>query len=224
MNDLNAVSDALVSSGVDWITVTAKGGEQAENLFDVGRRLTHEAVTRGNQKHAWSFSGFHGDRVNGVQFGNRDEEVIVRLSSEMAHDYWREVYTHADNVTRLDLQATLKSERPVGVTIRRNFEQAKRLQHGRRRPTTLSVLSTNNGPSTVYFGKRVSDRFGRIYDKGAESKRPEMDQCVRYEVELKGKVASSTTALVSNQVRPDLFAARFALEYFEQQGCSLGKL
>lgn len=213
----------VVHFGVDWITGTARGGELAESLFETGHGLLNEAVTRGNQKKPWSMSGFHGYRAGGVQLATRDDEVMIRLSGDMAHDYWMLVHDRSDNVTRFDVQISLRLDGPVGPTIRRHFEQAQRFSKTRAKPATLSVLSTNNGPSTLYFNRRISDRFGRIYDKGAESKLPSLRNVVRYELELKGAAAKRASAKVRTHSNPDHAAAHMAADFFDARGVSLGK-
>lgn len=48
------------------------------------------------------------------------------------------------------------------------------------------------GGATIYFGQRVSHKFGRIYDKHAESGLDHYKKCLRFEMELKGKLAWTT--------------------------------
>ena len=223
MTDFMPRSATLVHSGIDWITATARGGDEAESLFEQGNWLLDQSITEGNQKKPWSMSGFHGYRAGGCQLATRDKEVMVRLSGDMAHDYWRTVKVRSDNVSRFDVQLTLRIDGPVGPTIRRHFEQAQRFSKSRQKAATVSVLSTNNGPSTLYFNKRISTRFGRIYDKGAESGLPSLRNTVRYELELKGREAMRTSAAIYSHPRGDDAAALLAATFFEERGISLGK-
>jgi hypothetical protein len=223
MTDESVYQPELVHCGCDWITVTTQGGIQSSHLFEAGQFLIREAVTQGNQKKPWSMSGFHGYKAGCAQVGTREKEVMVRLSSDFAHQYWKEVYDDADNCTRFDVQATFRVSAPVGPLIKRHFDQAKRVCQKRLRAPTLSALYTNNGPSTLYFNRRISESFGRIYDKGAESKLDHWRDCIRYEVEFKGSEAKRKSASIRLQSNPDVAAGWLAISFFSGRGIRLGK-
>lgn len=223
LTDATSNEGTPIHFGVDWITVTARDGEKARNLWELGQRLMLSVVTDGNWRRPWSFAGFNGEATQGIQCGERESEAIVRLSSESAKQYWQEVYDYADNCSRIDIQCTVRYPFEVGPTLRRHFEGATRFSKKQTRPSTLSVLSTNNGPSTVYFNKRVSDRFGRIYDKGAESGLQAFRDSVRYEVEFKGKKANAMAKALHRVPENDIIAALHAVQYFVEKGVNLGK-
>ena len=223
MTDQATINPTLVHCGVDWITVTALGGKVSQSLFEDGQLLLRQEVSSGNEKRAWSMSGFQGYKAGQAQCGVRGEEVIVRLSGDLAHDHWRDLYRDADRCTRIDVQATYRLACQVEPVITRHYEQAKRQTANKKRGPTLSKLSTNNGPSTVYFNKRCSESFARIYDKGGESGLDQLKNCIRYEVEYKGNEASRVSAYLESQAQPDYAAALLALSFLERRGVSLGK-
>ena len=73
------------------------------------------------------------------------------------------------------------------------------------RPIGYSLLQTSEHSDTLYIGSRSSDAYGRLYDKGAESKAEAYAGCWRYEVEYKRKPAlAKARALWSS---PDTEAA-----------------
>lgn len=223
MTDYSTINPCLVHCGVDWITLTALDQDKGEFLLRAATWLSSQAVLNGNDKKPWSMSGFRGWTTKGVQYGTRDAEVIVRLSGDTAHDNWKEVYDDANNCTRIDVQATFKLNCEVTPVINRHFDQAKRFSKDRKRAPTLSMLSTNNGPSTLYFNRRVSETFGRIYDKGAESKLDHLRNCIRYEVELKGNAAQRMSAYLRSREDSDMAAGLYAVDFFERRSCRLGK-
>jgi DNA relaxase NicK len=61
------------------------------------------------------------------------------------------------------------------------------LQNGRRPKRSLIINS--EGGSTCYIGSRVSENFGRVYDKGRESETAPAGALWRWECELKGSLA-----------------------------------
>lgn len=223
MTDAATINPVLVHVGIDWITVTNTGDKRAQNLFESGNLLMRMAVCEGNRKKPWSMSGFIGYCSGHVQFGTRGDEVMVRLSGDYAHDYWREVYDESTNCTRLDVQATYRLDCDVGPVISRHFSQAKRFREERKRTPTVSLLSTNNGPSTLYLNKRVSETFARVYDKGAESGMKEFERCIRYELELKGSEAARVSSYLRSHSSADRCAGLIAIQYFEGRFIRLGK-
>ena len=139
-------------------------------------------------------SGFSGWRAGEVQFGKREDEVIVRLSGQLAHTNWRKFYALANNTSRLDLEVTTRTISAAHTRIVRHLKQAKRWAAKRKKPPFVGRYSANDGAETVYLNRRVSDAFGRVYDKGRESKLAMYDNCVRYEVEFKGRRAGEVAA------------------------------
>jgi DNA relaxase NicK len=128
---------------------------------------------------------------------------IVIAKGSVAQEVWRHFLPTARNVSRVDLQVTVKLE-----------EQRKALAHlsyknCRRHKLKSSVIRNSQGGSTLYLGSRNSDQFGRLYDKGA--KNGEVPGFVwRYEVELKRSYANE--------------AIRKLLEFKERDGKELSKL
>lgn len=214
MSEKNSILDA----GIDWITCTARGGERAHELGRRGYNLVEQERYWGNDKKPWSASGFEGYQSGHVQFGLRDSEVVVRAGGVTANENFSTLMEVADNVSRLDLQATVRISGSPADLIKRHFNQFRNAPRSRGGKPSISLLSTHGGPSTLYLGKRISDKFGRIYDKHAESGLDHYKQGVRYEVELKRNEALQTAIQIAALRRPDVAAGCIALEYFSSRG------
>lgn len=208
----------VVDAGIDYITATTRGGIESEQLEFLSRSLVQDAINEGNKLNPWGMAGFHGWKAGGVQWGARNEERIIRLSSHHAHHNFKEVTDIAANVSRFDLQATITTQDGPTRTIQQNYKAACRAASKRKKQSTVSVLATNNGTSTVYLGRRVSDRFGRIYDKGSESGLERFRGCVRYEVELKNDVAWSMARAMAqlDECRPA--CVDYCVTWFRERG------
>jgi len=211
---------SIFEAGIDYITATATGGEKARLMYELSHHLKNESVTLGNQKKPWSMQGFHGSKAGACQSGIRGEETIIRLSSHLAHRYWLQAFQTADNVSRLDIQATVRTPLDVNRLVGEHFKQARRFFGSYKKKPAVTIHATNDGPSTVYFNQRISDRFGRIYNKFAESGSDHYRNCVRYEVELKNKACTSMITHLQKSSWSNTEAGRKSLEYFSQRGCS----
>lgn len=184
-----ATCPVLLSVGVDYLTVIETRGIMAADLASCASSLFRNEVERGNVSKGWGMAGFSGFQAGQIQIGKRDDEILVRLSSNLAQRSWRQCYLLATNVSRMDLQVTVNWGKDCGPIIRRQHRQALRWSKSSNAGTKVRYISSNDGGQTVYLGSRESMRFGRIYDKGVESGLAQFANAVRYEVEFKGKLA-----------------------------------
>jgi len=183
------VSPVIKSLGVDWITCTTREPFAGISLISAAEELAHSQALAGHDAKLWGMAGFEGFVCGGVQWGNRNQEAMVRLSSDAAFTSWRSFYRLAESVTRIDLQATVFYGPYYARRITRDYRHARRFRVGKARSASVSVIRCTDGGYTVYLGKRASDRYGRIYDKWVESRLEFYRECVRYEVEFKGRLA-----------------------------------
>ena len=179
----------VVDFGVDWFTCTGNTKASKARLCNLGARLIKKEAGYGNTKRNWHFEGYEGFKSGGVAVGTRSTGSIVVCSGREARDYWRECFDACDNVSRLDIQYTARAERSPAYTINRSRREALRHAKTLRRPPKVSLWSEHGGSNTLYLGKRVSENFGRIYDKATESQSPVFQGCVRFEREVKGNLA-----------------------------------
>lgn len=215
-----AIVDFL-DCGVDYITSTSASRSSTRELLAVGEKLMKREYRNGGIEKSWGMSGFTGWCCGHVQMGRRGQEGIVRLGSIVAQDKWRMVHAAGSNVSRLDLQVTTRTETPARKSIARHFRQASRWSKASPGRSTVSIFSTSDGPSTVYCGKRSSDQFGRIYDKGAESGLDHWTNAVRYEVEMKAERAMRAADFLASQSKPLVQVQSLVSTFFSGRGCDL---
>lgn len=208
------ISDA----GVDWITCTQAGRTSGNSLRDVAEAIVEEEAKRGNDKLSSKLQGYHGKRAGGATFGVRYDGYICQLRGETARDHWQRLMPHASNVSRLDVQATFRFETPQKDLMRRAFNRARlaKMKPGRR-PGFRLTWDTKRG-QTLNFGSRSSAIFGRMYDKGRESKSELADLLVRQEVEYKSEPAISAANRLYKSPDVRLLAAGLACGEFRDRG------
>jgi hypothetical protein len=211
----------LIESGIDWLTVTSGDKKRGKLLAQRAIKIARQEEQAGNEKRFWAQSGYQGFKVGGVQTGERHDGLIVRLSSHVAREHWKPIAALADNCSRIDLQVTLRNEQRAAQVIASEFKRVKRFREGNQRAPTLSMFQSSDGSSTLYIGKRVSEQFGRIYDKGKETGLSEYDNAVRYEVEIKGDRATQLGTWLSAHQNPDVEIEGMVWEFFAKRGCSL---
>jgi len=87
------------------------------------------------------------------------------------------------------VQITIRYKRDAASQISNNYKTAMRSKKRGDIKRAVSLFRSDDGSATLYLGKRSSDKFCRIYEKGIESKLDHYEECVRYEVEFKNKCA-----------------------------------
>lgn len=200
-----AQCDTVISSGVDYITVTKKGARSDSDLAAFGRYLVQQETAAGEEWRDFRFSGYRGQMSGGAQFGVRHDSTIVRLSSNAAAEHWAQAYGLASNVTRLDVQITVLPPCLPSQRLAKHHRESRRATRGKGRPRGFKFWYGPQGPEAAVFGSRQSNLFLRCYDKGLESGLPEFAGCLRYEAELKKHEAVSSCEQLDQTESPEIW-------------------
>lgn len=208
----------ILSLGVDWITCVGSGEDSAGPLVTLGADLLRWQIKGGFKHQGWGMAGFKGFSSSGVQYGIRNHEAIVRLSGDMAHKFWRYAYALAQSTTRVDLECTSTTTVRPERRVRRAYEKAARYSRRTSKKTAVTIVHCTTGGDTCYFGKRQSLRFGRIYDKFAQSKDPRWSNAVRFEVEFKGALCAPLLSSIRDSRTPEISTARHLRRFFRDRG------
>lgn len=183
----------LIEARVDWITATARIGEKASGLLDFGATLLTSERERGNHGRPTNFEGYHGTTTKHCFVGYRLDGACIRLGGAVCGDNWRKVAEHATNVSRLDVAVTVTSEPTTDHLALDYYNASARTTRDVGRPAERTLIQSRLGGQTFYCGKRSSERFGRVYDKYAESKGLYPPGSWRFEIEYKGAAAKAVS-------------------------------
>jgi hypothetical protein len=179
----------IKSAGVDWVTLTSTD-EGDKRLFNdsYGRVAAADALLGFETKSA-VISGFSGKKARHAFLGQREERAMLQVSGYNAQ---RQVVLRktTQHCTRLDIQVTVQI---APGAVNRFLDAAERVARAapavRGHKPNIKAVRGERGNETVFIGKRVSEVFMRMYDKYEESKDEYYRDCVRFEVEIKGKAA-----------------------------------
>lgn len=221
LKNSSTFSGDVVDYGCDWITATAKGPESRRRLALLGKRVLDSETRAGNERKPWGMSGYDGLKSGGCQVGERGDSTIIRLSSGVAWENWLKVYQAADSFSRLDLQVTARMDQEPKRVIAAAYRHSLQFSRSHGGSPTVSVLKCSNGTATMYLGRRQSERFARVYDKGAESSLDEYQACVRWELELKGDLCLPALRAIAASRRPMFTMASIVVTHFRDRGCHL---
>ena len=195
--------------GVDWLTLTTYSLEAFNELYYIH---TGEHDQTGI-KEKGSFRNYRGVVASGALWaaGKQGQAVhyLVKASGAKAHDLAISLASclswESFRASRIDLQVTVPGTLD-GLSVKRSAEAIVAMGRMGRPPKITAILGETD---TVYIGSRSSERMVRIYQKlGTPDGLPPR---VRFEVELKGDLASITLKdMVSGRVR---IAERLAWEW-----------
>jgi len=189
-------------AGLDWVTAT--GDVRLE-------RIGHKWVFGGlGRVRPWKFLNYTGRIGNNVAVGVNLKQLrfIVMAWGNMAKPVYEDIaHIPSARCTRLDMQITAAIPR---IDIQGLYNDLKDIHN-------VSIILSRRG-STLYVGSRNSERFGRLYDKGAEAfQRP--GELYRYELEYKRATAHKAFMLLRDnyQDRQNIIISNVC-EFFENHG------
>ena len=183
-------SAKIVDAGIDYFTTTATVPSEARLMMVQADTLLSRERRLGFDVKPWTMSGYHGWLCGRLQFGERSDGCIVRLSSGLAAQDWFTFYQTSGRCSRVDFQVTLYCDGPVPAEVFAIAAMAKTFYGERKDGPRITLWSDNEGGATCYLGKRKSSLFFRGYNKEAQSNLPEWSKCLRLELEVKGRLTS----------------------------------
>lgn len=211
----------VVSLGVDYVTATARSKRSRQILNRIGTIELHKERVAGCEVSEFRLFELEGLRSGAVEYATSYHYDMLRLSSHVASKRWFEVVQVADNVSRLDLQMTVRftPEQPnLAEHVERRLKQFKRAKNTR---LEIELRRNDVKGKTLYTGSRKSDLFSRLYDKGRESRLPELAGCWRMESQFQNELAlAQAKSLLSTE---DICSRIYALVagYYRDRGAVL---
>lgn len=213
--------EQLIGLGCDYITGTTPEDSLINGLQTLGLDLMHSEACNGNQARPWGQSGFTGYSCGLVQLGMRENEVMLRLSGNAAAQSWKRVVQLSQNISRMDLQATIRV--PSGPTrkIERHHREALSDAKAKKDIPIVRWIRENRGGYTLYLGSRESLVFGRLYDKWQRDKLDHYKEAVRFEVQFQKGLAGRVSRTLESLDSPLPRVASYVQSFFVGRGVRL---
>ena len=209
-----------MDSGVDYLTVTYKPQAALTRIKFYLARVQRQEVEAGNFLRDWHMYGYRGYRVGGLNYGWRDDGLIVRLEGVTAQRWWRRFGALASNCSRIDVQDTWVYDAEPATVLQFHWDEMVDWWNackGRPKPREIGGPT---GIETIYSGERVSEIYLRCYDRFKKKKQAEFSGHVRYEAEIKGDRAFQMLAHLAPIRRYEYAAACECFDLFRKRGCS----
>jgi len=199
---------------VDWLTCTANSPAAAKILWDVGHSLLDTRKRKDENASRWHVHGYSGWKSTGVGIGARGLSTMLQLSGEEARDHWQHGVRACENVSRLDLAIDSEADPPMPRLAGELYRKVHTITPKTGRPPCSRLAVGSDGGATCYVGARVSEQFGRLYDKGIEQKTQPKGHWWRWEVEVKGDAARSLAMALEGIPEPGMAIAAHVRQWF----------
>lgn len=155
--------------GIDWLTATIKPGKRADITRGRVKHWQGQREEDGFTKRPWRNPFYQGVSCGGVTFGERNDDFMLTLSGDSARRWAATAITWADNISRLDVQATLWDPDISHDWAGYVDKLAGLLPEVKSEHLETRLINTRPRGRTSYIGSGNSDRMLRLYDKHAES-------------------------------------------------------
>lgn len=221
-------SAGVIDCGVDYLTVTTPElGIATVDFYEYLKRV-HIREDWGGQAGVietdWAWQAYSGKTVGKLTWGSRNDGSIIRVSGSGAKTLARISMLQFWRASRIDLQATIRI--PPGEDVDTVIGNAFRAVAMKRagvegRPYKIRLIDGAGDGDTMNIGSRSSEAFVRVYNKAKESNEPEYTNCVRVELEAKGKLARRIWADIPGGSQQDKYALELLLATDEKYGIGI---
>lgn len=159
----------ILESQIDWVTCTVRAGQRAQVISGRVAAWQHQMSLEGFKSSGFQSRFYKGLSCGGVTFGQRDSDCLLTLSGVSAGRWGATAVTWADNISRLDVQVTLRDTDISHDWARYVDRLAGTLPEVKAGTLTTRLYAKRPRGITSYIGDGASDRLLRCYDKHAES-------------------------------------------------------
>lgn len=209
-----------LGAGIDYLTCSAERARGGDALLLLGRDLLAQEVGSGGIERPFFSHGFSGHTAGAISVGASRDRSLVRASGAAARECAAMLIESAHNVSRLDAQLTVSSDGLGADYARSLFDSGAGIRGGRGRPIERTLIQNSTGGSSFYLGRRISESYGRIYNKSSEEGNDVVPPHWRFEVEFKGRQARSSAwsyAAYSDKAR---WCVGEVYSWFSQRHCA----
>jgi len=199
-------------TGVDAVTLVGIDHKSTLVFYNEYETLCLDAEVAASREKPWGTHGYRGKRRGPVMVGLKGDRAILSVMGPLSERLVRLAGTIACRFTRVDLQVTCKMDSPVPNLAHLTFD-APNLTRDRECGKIYQSLIQSPDGHTLYFNKRTSPTYGRVYDKSREFAYP-LGKMWRYEVELKEDIADRIGQILVNATDVDALCADYVASWY----------
>jgi len=212
----------ILSAGCDWIAAYGAGIGGRESFAAFADGLVGSEREAARSELAASRFGFAGWKGEHWFYGVRHDGACICLSGPQSVLGAEQLIRVATNVSRIDWQVTFAYDRPVPNLALAAFTVLESSPTLSGRPFGFGLINTKPEGQTLTINKRISDSYGRLYDKGVESGLCSAGRIWRAELECKRGLASRSAMDGLKHGNLGSFANGTVQAFYSAKGLKLG--
>lgn len=207
-----------LSAGVDWLTCSREDVKPGDEWDELATSLLHGSLEDGERVRLATWMGYAGLKSATMFYGWLARRSVVWMSGPHTPAHTCQLIQLASNVSRIDLQLTVEHT-PADTSLGRiNYRRAASYEGRPGCKPIVSEIHDTHHAHTVAIGSRISDQYGRHYDKGVESKLAAPGTIWRYEVEYKRGRAKKIAEQIALSSKVPEVAARTVWRWWASRG------
>jgi Replication initiation factor len=200
------------SVGVDAATLVGLDHKSALVFYNEYETICLDIEVATQREKPWGTHGYKGKSRGPVRVGLKDDRSIISVTGPLATRLVSLSKTVWCKFTRIDLQITCKMDGPVPTLAERLRTSHNLTSLVERGKLWMSYHSSPDG-DTLYFNKRTSPSYGRMYDKSRDYAYP-LGKVWRFEIELKEELADKIGQIVANAERQEELLADYVASWY----------
>lgn len=208
----------IIESQPDWLTVTHTGEAGLPSFRAWAHRCIGWEEAANNRQRVFSAFGYEGVACGRVRWGARLDSDMVQLSGDVAAKELNRAMDLATNVSRLDLQVTVRLDQNDGLLEQSHYYHFLHAPKREGRQQSARLVQSSDGGATFYLGSRNSDVMLRVYNKAVESGKERYRDCHRYELEIKGDRAIVTATALASTTDVGAFCQESVYDWTDARG------
>lgn len=207
----------IFSAGIDWITASGSTGSSSLSMEHFWDAIADNERAAGREVKPAARLGYKGWQAQGAFFGRSTQGVLCQLTSLRAALGAKELTMLSTNVSRLDVQVTIFPGREAPNLAEEGFRNLDHASPGKGRRHAYSYTLTRPQGATLTINRRLSDLYGRLYDKGAEMRSLHAFWLWRYELEMKRQVAQRWANILADSERTAALSCELVHEFYSRK-------
>lgn len=206
----------IIEQAVDWLRGTTSDKNKYMKMLALFEAAAIDDVANGATRKQRSMLGYDGECFEHGFIGSRNDGYMLQISGGLANEYLRGFLALDLNVTRIDVQCTVRLPEYFGGYGKQELlkAEAERLDSTKgHSKAKLRHIDGRGEGDTVQIGRRVSDKWGRLYDKEKESGQDIYERAWRYEIEYKGEPSRYVAKIIRQDTSPARISSIVATQF-----------
>lgn len=204
------------NAGIDAVTVVGQDHHAALPFYEEYDNIRARLGTIKEREKPFYLHGYRGKQCGSVRVGLKDDKCLLMVTGPQAEHVFKVARKYLVKYTRIDLQVTLGMDTPCRGWASDQYHSPDLTGARDRGKIYMSLVQSPTG-DTMYFNKRTSPTYGRMYDK-SQDYMGVLGQFWRFEVEAKEELCDKLGRILEYLDEYETVAADYVVGWYGDRG------